>query len=87
MWEGLAFPCIAARGFCGNLGGPVISTDDSAAFRVAACKQHPGPALARRPSPWEQISGATVVPPSEGKPSAAGGMAGSLSVLVVPKGK
>lgn len=51
MWEGLAFPCIAARGFCGNLGGPVISTDDSAAFRVAACKQHPGPALARRPSP------------------------------------
>jgi hypothetical protein len=72
--------CIAARGFCGNLGDPVISTDDLAVHRVAAHNKHPGPARARRPWRGSKVIDATVVPPSEGKRSAAGRMTGSLSV-------
>lgn len=71
------------KGFCGNLGDPVISTDHRRRSdgRLAPTSRPCGgvPAAA-----WERSSGTTVVPPSEGIRSAAGGMAGSLSVRIVP---
>ena len=83
---------MVARGFCGNLGDPVISTGNRR-------REHKGEPLApgwpptTTPRPcvgasavaWEQSPDATVVPSiAKENEAAAGRMAGSLSVLIVP---
>jgi hypothetical protein len=71
------------EGFAGTWEIPAISTDSSAASGWPRSTT-PRPGDVRRSSHGSKATGATAVPPSEGRRSAAGRMAGSLSVRVVP---